>query len=84
MPAQGAAAGRKVEVVLDASGGEVTRAENGEVVGRLGHTNSTIKLEAGIYNVTVTKWACQTLRNAASSAPAATNNPPKARFSQRT
>ncbi len=39
----------------DVTGNEVTRADTGEVVGRLGHTNSTMKLEAGVYNVTVAK-----------------------------
>lgn len=39
----------------DVTGNEVTRADSAEVVGRLGHTNSTLKLEAGVYNVTVAK-----------------------------
>ena len=39
----------------DLSGHRVTRADTGEEVGKLGHTQSTIKLQAGIYNVTVGK-----------------------------
>lgn len=39
----------------DLSGHTVTKADTGEEVGKLGHTKSTIKLQAGIYNVTVGK-----------------------------
>ncbi|MCG2721836.1 MAG: VWA domain-containing protein [Thermodesulfovibrionales bacterium] len=39
----------------DLSGNKITRADTGEEVGKLGHTKSTIKLQAGIYNVTVGK-----------------------------
>ena len=41
----------------DVSGHEVTRADSAEVVGKLGHTQETMKLEAGVYNVTVAKSA---------------------------
>lgn len=39
----------------DLSGHRVSRADTGEEVGKLGHTKATIKLQAGIYNVTVGK-----------------------------
>lgn len=39
----------------DLSGHTVTRADTGEEVGKLGHTKSTIKLQAGLYHVTVGK-----------------------------
>lgn len=37
----------------DLSGHTVTKAESGEEVGKLGHTKSSMKLPAGIYNVTI-------------------------------
>ena len=37
----------------DLSGHQITRADTGEKVGALGHTQSSMKLPAGIYNVTV-------------------------------
>jgi hypothetical protein len=37
----------------DLSGHQVTKADSGEKVGSLGHTQSSMKLPAGIYNVTV-------------------------------
>ncbi len=39
----------------DIAGHEVTRAGSGEVVGKLGHTQGTMQLDAGVYNVTVAK-----------------------------
>jgi hypothetical protein len=37
----------------DLSGHQITKADTGEKVGSLGHTQSSMKLPAGIYNVTV-------------------------------
>jgi hypothetical protein len=39
----------------DVAGNEVARAETGVIVGRLGHTQEAIKLEAGLYNVSIGK-----------------------------
>lgn len=39
----------------DLAGHQVTKAETGEKVASLGHTQSTVKLAAGLYNVTIGK-----------------------------
>ncbi|MCU0579014.1 MAG: hypothetical protein MUF69_05635, partial [Desulfobacterota bacterium] len=46
----------KLEVKgADLQGHQITRADTGEKVGALGHTQSVMELPAGIYNVTVGK-----------------------------